>query len=182
MATIKWELDPNHSELGFKIKHLMISNVSGAFKKFDVQAETDDESFGNAKIKATAEMNSITTNNEQRDHHLQSSDFFEAEKYPQLEFVSSKIEKTGADSFNLFGNLTMKGITKEVKLTVEQGSIMQDPWGKTRTGFSVSGKINRNDWGITFNSIMETGGLGLGEEVKIIAEIQLTKQQAAVSA
>lgn len=182
MEKTKWNVDPIHSELGFKIKHLMISNVSGTFKKFQIQVETNGDDFSSAVIKVTAEINSISSNNEQRDHHLLASDFFEAEKYPQLTFQSSKVEKEDDDTFYVFGNLTMKGIAKPVKLTVQYSGITKDPWGGVRAGFDVSGKINRSDWGMTFNGPLETGGVILGEEVKIVGELQLVKQVEAVSA
>ena len=176
MATIKWQLDPAHSELGFKIRHLMITNVSGSFKNFSVQAETEGADFTTAKITATADMSSISTNNAQRDEHLRTADFFEVEKHPELEFVSSNIEKIDSNSFILHGALTLKGVTKPVKLNVEFSGVTKDPWGGERAGFTVSGKINRSDWGVNFNGVLETGGLMLGEEVKIQSEAQLVKQ------
>ena len=182
MATTKWVLDPTHSELGFKIKHLMISNVSGSFKNFQVVAETEGEDFSSAKIKAKVEMNSVYTNNPQRDEHLHNSDFFEVEKFPELEFKSTKIQKAGNGTFDLYGDLTMKGVTKPVKLTVEYSGVAKDPWGGERAGFAVTGKIKRSDWGVTFNAALETGGVVLGEEVKINSEIQLVKQAVAVAA
>lgn len=176
MATTKWVLDPMHSELGFKIKHLMISNVSGAFTKFEAVAETEADSFTTARIQLKADMNSISTNNEQRDAHLRNGDFLDTEKFPELQFVSTKIEQTGDDSFILFGDLTMKGITKPVQLNVEHSGVTKDPWGNQRAGFTVTGKIKRSDWGIAFNTVLETGGVALGEEVKLAAEIQLVKE------
>jgi polyisoprenoid-binding protein YceI len=182
MATTKWVLDPTHSELGFKIKHLMISNVSGSFKNFHVEMKTEGEDFSTAQIKAKVEMNSIYTNNLQRDEHLHNSDFFEVEKYPELEFKSTKIQKADNETFYLYGDLTMKGITKPVKLTVEYNGVAKDPWGGERAGFVVTGKIKRSEWGVTFNAALETGGVMLGEEVKINSEIQLVKQAVAVAA
>lgn len=182
MGKTKWNVDPIHSELGFKIKHLMISNVSGTFRNFQVQVETNEDDFSSAVIKVTVEINSISSNNEQRDHHLLASDFFEAEKYPQLIFQSSKVEKEDDDTFYVFGELTMKGITKPVKLTVQYSGITKDPWGGVRAGFDVTGKINRSDWGMSFNGALETGGVILSEEVKIFGELQLLKQVEAVPA
>jgi len=180
MATTKWTLDPTHSELGFKIRHLMITNISGSFKNFQAKAETEGNDFGNAQISLTADMTSITTNQEQRDAHLRTTDFFEVDKYPQLLFKSTRVDKTGDDSFTLYGDLTLKGITKPVKLNVEFSGIAKDPWGNEKAGFSVSGKINRNDWGINFNSVLETGGVALSDEVKVVAEVQFVKQAVAV--
>ncbi len=176
MATTKWVLDPTHSELGFKIKHLMISSVSGAFAKFNVQTETAAEDFSDATVEATVDVNSINTNNSQRDEHLRNADFFETEKHPNLIFKSTRVEKLDDDSFNLYGNLTIKETTQPVKLSVEYNGIAKDPWGNVKAGFTVSGKLNRKDFGITYNAVMETGGVMLGEDVKIQGEIQLVKQ------
>jgi polyisoprenoid-binding protein YceI len=176
MATTKWVLDPTHSELGFKIKHLMISNVSGNFTTFDVQAETEGDDFLNGKVVANIEVASINTNNEQRDAHLKNADFFEAETHPNMTFKSTKVEKLDGDTFNLYGDLTIKETTKEVKLLVENSGTAVDPWGNVKAGFAISGKINRKDWGINYNAALETGGLMLGEELKIQAEVQLVKQ------
>lgn len=182
MKTTKWILDPTHSELGFKIKHLMITNVSGSFKNFQAEVETTDTDFSSAQIHLTAEMSSITTNNEQRDAHLRTSDFFEVEKYPDLKFRSTKIEKTDNDTFALYGELTLKGITKPVKLNAEYNGLVKDPWGGERAGFVITGKINRADWGVSFNGALETGGVVLSEEVRINSDIELVKQAASVAA
>lgn len=182
MATAKWDFDPVHSELAFKIKHLMITNVSGSFKKFDVKVETQNDDFSTAQITATADMNSVFTNNEQRDAHLRNSDFFETEKYPELIFQSTKVEKVDNEAYNLYGDLTMKGVTKPVKLHVEHSGLTTDPWGGERAGFVITGKINHSDWGINFNGLLETGGMVLSEEVKLNSEIQLVKITAPVLA
>jgi len=182
MSKTKWLLDPTHSELGFKIKHLMITNVSGSFKNFNATVETREEDFSTAQIKLTAEMASIFTNNEQRDNHLRTSDFFEVEKYPELKFKSTKVEKIDSDTFALYGELTLKGVTKPVKLNVEFNGVTKDPWGGERAGFLVTGKINRSNWGVNFNAALETGGVMLSEEVKISSEIQLIKQAVGVPA
>lgn len=176
----KWLLDPAHSELTFKIKHLMISNVSGAFRNFSAKVETGETDFRTANIHLTAEMNSISTNNEQRDVHLRSSDFFEVEKFPQLKFTSTRIEQTDDESYNLYGNLTIKGVTKPVKLNMEYNGIVKDPYGQEKAGFFVSGKINRSDWGINLNVALETGGLMLGEDIRIQSEVQFVRQEINV--
>lgn len=160
----------------------MISNVSGAFKNFSAEVETEDEDFSTAKINLAAQMDSISTNNEQRDAHLRNSDFFEVEKYPELKFKSTKVEKVDSDTFMLHGELTMKGVTKTVKLDVEFNGATKDPWGGERAGFVITGKINRADWGINFNSVLETGGVMLSEEVRISSEIELVKQEVGVLA
>ena len=175
MSITKWKLDPTHSELGFKIRHLMISNVSGFFKSFQVEGETQDEDFSKAKIQVKADINSIHTNNEQRDAHLRNSDFFEADKHPELVFESTRIEKADGENFRLSGNLTLKKITRPVQLNVEYSGTTKDPWGGERAGFTVTGKIKRSDWGINFG-LLETGGAVLADEVKIQSEIQLVKQ------
>ena len=182
MAQTKWILDSTHSELGFKIKHLMITNVSGSFKNFKAEVTTEETDFSTAQINLSAEMASISTNNEQRDAHLLNSDFFEVEKYPELEFKSTKVEKIDNETYSLFGELTMKGITKPVRLSVEYNGLSKDPWGGERAGFVVTGKINRSDWGVNFNGVLETGGVMLSEEVRINGEIQLVKQAVSVAA
>jgi len=177
MATSKWAIDPTHSEIQFKIRHLMITNVTGSFGKFDASVvTTDDNNFDTAKIRFSAEVDSITTNNEQRDGHLKSADFFETGKYPTLEFVSTKLEKKGEAEYNLFGDLTFHGITKNVKLQVEHGGVIKDPWGNTRTGFTVEGKINRKDFGLIWNAATEAGGVVVGEDVKLHASVEFVKE------
>ena len=171
-----------HSELGFKIRHLMITNISGFFKKFSAEMQTEGEDFSTASINLTVDMSSIDTNNEQRDAHLRNSDFFEVEQYPDLQFRSTRVEKLDDENFRLHGDLTMKGITKPVTLQVEYNGVTKDPWGGERAGFVVTGKINRSDWGVNFTAVLETGGVALGEEVKIHSEIQLVKETAAVPA
>ncbi|MES2836074.1 MAG: YceI family protein [Bacteroidota bacterium] len=174
MSTTKWTLDASHSEVTFKIKHMMISNVSGTFAKFDVQAETEGDDFTKAKISFTADVNSINTNSEQRDGHLKSPDFFDTEKFPQIKFVSTKMVLDGSD-YKLTGDLTIKDVTKSLTFDVEFGGIAKDPWGNTKAGFTISGKINRKDFGLTWNAATEAGGVLVGEELKMHAEIQLQK-------
>ena len=183
MESTTWVLDPTHSELQFKIKHLMISTVSGQFNQFKGTAETNNDDFTSAKVHFEAEINSISTNNEQRDEHLKAADFFNAEIYPKLVFEGENMEKTGEDEYKLHGILTIKNVSKKLVLDVEFGGITKDPWGNTRTGFSVTGKINRQDYGISFGTVSETGGLLLGDEVRINANVQFVKQvEVAVAA
>ena len=172
----KWNLDPAHSQIGFKVKHMMITNVSGSFEKFDVQVETENKDFATAKIQFTADIDSITTANKDRDNHLKSGDFFDAATYPQLKFISTKVEKKDDESFVLSGNLTIRDVTKPVKLDVEFGGIGKDPWGNEKAGFTITGKINRTDFKQNWNAALETDGVLVGEEVKIQAELQLIKQ------
>ena len=179
MERIKWSADPTHSELGFKIKHLMISNVSGNFKNFAVEAETEGEDFSTATITLSADMDSINTNNDQRDQHLRTADFFETDKHPQLQFRSTRIEKLDDETFAVYGDLSLKGITQPVKLHAEYSGIAKDPWGGERAGFLVTGKISRSAFGVTFNAVLETGGVALSDEVKIHSELQLVKELVA---
>ncbi len=176
MANIKWNLDPTHSELQFKVKHLMITNVTGTFTDFSVEAESEDEHFNAPVISFAAKISSINTANEQRDGHLKSGDFFDAENYPELSFKSSLVKNKDEDgNFELVGDLTIKDVTKQVTLKVEFGGIAKDPWGNVKAGFTVNTKINRTDFGLTWNAPIETGGVLVSEEVKIAAEIQLVK-------
>jgi polyisoprenoid-binding protein YceI len=176
MAATKWILDPTHSEIQFKVRHLMITHVTGSFGKFSADVESNDENFENAKISFSAELDSITTNNEQRDGHLKSADFFESSKYPTLTFLSTKFERATGEEYNLFGDLSFHGVTKNIKLLVEHGGVIKDPWGHTRTGFTVEGKINRKDFGLTWNAATEAGGVVVGEEVKLHASVEFIKQ------
>jgi polyisoprenoid-binding protein YceI len=182
MATTKWTLDPTHSELVFKIKHLMISNISGAFTDFQVEMATKDEDISTATINFLAKMDSITTKNAQRDEHLLTGDFFEVSKYPDMKFASTKVIKHDEENFDVYGDLTLKGITKPVILHVEYSGVTNDPWGGERAGFIITGKINRTEFGVTFNSVLETGGVALAEDVKIFSEIQMVKQRVAEAA
>jgi polyisoprenoid-binding protein YceI len=182
MSHTKWVIDPTHSEIGFKIKHLMITNVSGKFEEFVAEIQTEGEDFSTAQIEAKIKTSSITTNNLQRDEHLRNADFFEVEKHPNILFTSTGIEKVDSENFVLHGTLTLKGVTKPVKLNVEYNGTSKDPWGNHKAGFVVTGKINRNDFGVSFNAALETGGFVLSDEVKIISEVQLVKQAASVAA
>ena len=178
MATNNWVLDPAHSEVQFKIRHLMITNVSGSFNLFEAHAVTEDDDFSKAKLSFKANIGSINTNNEQRDSHLKSPDFFDVEKFPILSFTSTKTEGVEENGdFNLIGDLTIKDVTKKVKFNVEFGGITKDPYGQTKAGFSISGKINRKDFGLTWNAALESGGVMVGEDIKLTSEIQLIKKE-----
>ncbi|MCU4162645.1 YceI family protein [Carboxylicivirga caseinilyticus] len=169
-----WVLDPTHSEVTFKVKHMMISNVKGEFK--EVSANIDGEDFESSKITATINAASIFTNNDDRDNHLKSADFFDAEKYPTLSFEGIAFEKVDDDEYKLTGLLTIKDVIKEVTFDVEFGGIGKDPWGNEKAGFSLEGKINRKDWGLNWNAALEAGGVLVSEDVKIQAEVQFVKQ------
>lgn len=170
-----WNLDPAHSEIGFKAKHLMITNVSGTFGVFDVQTETIGEDFTTANIRFSADTATIHTGNEQRDAHLRSADFFDSEHFPQLHFESESIEKTAHDKFIIHGNFTIKDVTHPASFHIEFAGIAKDPWGNEKAGFSITGKINRTNWNLNWNAAIEAGGLLVSEEIKLHAEIQLTK-------
>ncbi|WP_417430646.1 YceI family protein [Halpernia sp.] len=169
MATT-WKLDPSHSEITFKVKHMMISNVKGNFQTFDAEIKSEDDSFKNAKTSATIQTDSVFTNNSDRDNHLKGADFFNVEVNPTINFES--------DSLNdeITGNLTINGVTKPVKLDVDFGGINVDPWGNTKAGFSFEGKIKRSDFGLTYNATLETGGVLVSDEVKIAGDLQFSKQ------
>lgn len=175
-GTTKWVMDPTHSEMLFKVKHLMITNVKGEFRKFDVEATTQGEDFSTAQISVNIDAASVFTNNDDRDNHLRSADFFEAEKYRELTFASTSMKKTGDDEYKLSGLLTIRGVSKPVELDVEFGGINKDPWGNLKAGFSLNGKISRKDWGLNWNAALETGGVLVSDEVKLSAEIQMVKQ------
>ncbi len=174
MAT-QWTLDAAHSELTFKIKHMMISNVSGSFSKFDGTVSTEGDDLTTAKVSFTIQVDSISTNNEQRDGHLKSPDFFDTASYPTIDFVSTAFNKIDSENYKLEGNLTMHGVTNAVSLNVEYGGTGKDPWGNTRAGFTVEGKINRKDFGLGWNAALETGGVLVGEDVKLTAHVQFIK-------
>ncbi|MBS1687171.1 MAG: YceI family protein [Bacteroidetes bacterium] len=171
MATTKWILDPAHSEVQFKIKHLMISTVTGSLKKIDATLETCDNDFTTAKINFEADVNSIDTNNEQRDEHLKTADFFDAATYSKISFESSKMDKLDDDNYKLYGKFTIKNISKPAVLDVEFGGIAEDRFGNTKAGFTISGKINRQDFGVG-----PKNNPGLGDEIKLQSNLQVVKQ------
>ena len=176
MTLTKWSADFAHSEILFKVKHLMISTVTGNFKQFTLEVETANDDFNTAKkIEFSADINSINTNNEQRDAHLKSADFFNAAQHPQILFSGTNYEANEEEG-KLNGNLTIAGITKPVTLHVEFGGMVVDPYGQTKAGFTISGKISRKAFGLIYGSSAETGGILLGDEIKINAEIQLVKE------
>lgn len=174
----KWTLDPTHSEIVFKVRHMMITNVKGEFRKFDASILTDGEDFSKSSlIDLTIDAGSIYTNDDSRDGHLKSEDFFDVEKFPTLTFEGRSLTKVQDDEYELSGILTIKGVSKDVRLKVEFGGINKDPWGNEKAGFSITGKINRKDFGLNWNAALETGGVLVSDEVKISAEVQFVKQQ-----
>lgn len=178
MSTTKttWAMDPAHSELLFKVKHLMITNVKGEFKKFDISVESEDEDFRGAKVNVKIAADSVFTNQPDRDQHLASADFFDAGNYPEITFESSEMNKLDDENYQLKGLLGIKGVKKEVVLDAEFGGFMKDPYGNQKAGFSLSGKFNRKDWGLNWNAALETGGVMVSDEVRLNAEVQLVKQ------
>lgn len=175
MAT-NWKIDPAHSEIQFKVKHLMITTVTGYFRKFDLEVETETEKFDTAtRIEFSADINSIDTNNEQRDTHLKSADFFHAEEHGSLRFSGKKYEANG-DTAKLHGDLTIRSTTKPVTLNVEYAGIVVDPYGQTKAGFTVDGKVSRKEFGLLWNAVTEAGSVVVSDEIKIHAEVQLVKQ------
>jgi polyisoprenoid-binding protein YceI len=177
MANVKWKSDPMHSEIEFKVKHLMITTVTGYFESFEVEAETEDDNFTNASsVIFTADVNSISTHNEQRDTHLKSADFFDAANYGQIRFVGNRYEQDNGSDYKLHGDLTIRGITKPVTVDVEFGGIVVDPYGQTKAGFSVQSKIKRKEFGLMWDAVTEAGSVVVSDEIRIIGEIQLVKQ------
>ena len=158
---IKWTLDPAHSEVSFKVKHMMITNVTGYLKDFSVEVLTSEDTFSNADVTFKASLASLTTANEQRDAHLRSADFFDVEKNPEITFKSTNYVKSG-DDITLDGDLTIRGVTKPISLDVEYNGTGKDPWGNTKAGFTVKGRLNRKDFGLNWNAALETGGVGYG--------------------
>lgn len=170
----KWSIDQAHSNIAFKVRHLMIANTIGSFKTFDASIYTTDKDFTTAEIDLLIDASSINTGDTKRDEHLKSADFFDVQNHKQITFTSSTIGKTEeGDKRELWGELTMKGITKQVKLSVQFGGIIKDPMGNEKAGFTISGKIKRSDWGLIWNTSIESGGLLVGNEVKISCEVEL---------
>lgn len=168
MAT-KWNLDPTHSEITFKVKHMMISNVKGSFTNFNSELESEDDTFKNVTVKTTIQTGSVNTNNADRDNHLKGEEFFNVAANPVITFESNSLND------EITGNLTINGITKPVTLDVEFGGINVDPWGNTKAGFSFEGKIKRSDFGLNWNAALEAGGVMVSDEVKIAGELQYVK-------
>jgi len=177
MATLtKWSIDPMHSEVQFKVKHLVISTVSGFFKSFEGSVEADNEDFEHSKIEFSLDINSIDTNQTQRDEHLKSAEFFDAAQYPHIKFKSTSFKKIDDADYELKGDLTIKDVTKPVTLDVEFGGSAADFYGNTKAGFEITGKINRKEFGLTWDGVTEAGSVVVGEDIKLTINAQLTKQ------
>lgn len=171
-----WNIDPDHSNVGFKVRHLMVSNVKGSFDKHTGVVDINDKDITKSKVEVTIDTASINTNVQKRDEHLRSADFFDVAKYPAMTFVSKKVAKAGKDKLKVTGDLTLHGVTKQVVLDVEgPTSESKDPWGNIRRGATASTKINRKDFGLVWNAALETGGVAVGEEIVISLEIEMIK-------
>ena len=169
----KWSIDPSHSEIHFKVKHLMINTVTGSFKKFEGSMETSKEDLTDASISFTADVASIETGMEMRDTHLKSNDFFNAEKFPQLKFKSTSFEKIGDTIYLLKGNITIRETTKPIQLDVEYGGKMVDFYGNTKAGFEITGKLKRKVFGLNWDAVTEAGGVVVSDEVKLVMNVQM---------
>ncbi len=175
----KWSIDQSHSEIAFKVRHLMISHAKGIFKTFDASIYTLGRDFTTAEIDLWIDSSSISTGDDKRDEHLKGADFFDTKNHKQITFESRSIKKIKTnDNYELWGELTMKGITKNIKLNMEFGGIEKDPLGNEKAGFTVTGKINRSDWSLIWNASIETGGLMVSDEITISCDVQLINQGA----
>jgi polyisoprenoid-binding protein YceI len=171
-----WVVDKAHSKIGFAVTHLLISEVEGYFKDFDLKVVTDREDFVDAKIEFTAKTASIFTDNEKRDEHLKSDDFFNSEKFPEMKFVSKSFKKVGKNKYKLTGDLTIRDVTKPITLDVVYNGTVKDPWGNTKAGFNVTGQLNRFDYGLKWNALTELGGAVVDKIVKLRINVQLKQQ------
>jgi polyisoprenoid-binding protein YceI len=177
MAKKNWSADPNHSEIQFKVKHLMITTVTGNFKSYRLTAETEENDFLSAQVHFSADIDSINTGVADRDAHLKSDDFFDGANHAQLTFESTKIEKESDEDYIVYGDLTIRGITKNIRLNAEFGGIIVDPYGQTKAGFTVTGKVSRKEFGLKWNAVTEAGGIVVSDEVKIACEVQFIEQK-----
>ena len=170
-----WKVDTAHSQISFKVKHLVISTVTGSFDKFEGMVEATGDDFTDATVTFSADVASINTNAPERDAHLKSPDFFDAQNHPKLTFRSTEIKKNGQDKYLLTGDITIRGITKRISLDAEFGGIMKDPWGNTKAGFELTGKLLRKDFGLNWNAVTEAGGIVVSEEVKINCNVEINR-------
>lgn len=175
-AQNNWAFDVAHSSVNFTVSHMVISEVDGRFDKFEGSVSNSKEDFSDAKIEFTIDVASVNTGDEKRDAHLKNADFFDAEKFPKMKFISKSMKKVSGNKYKLEGSFTMHGITKDVSLDAKYGGTIKDPWGNTKAGFKITGTLNRTDWGLKYNSVMEAGGLMIGEEIEITCKIELIKK------
>lgn len=176
-AQTKWNFDVSHTNVGFEVDHMLITTVEGEFNEYEGTVTTNGEDFKDAKINFTIDVSSINTDNEKRDNHLKSDDFFNAEKFPNITFKGKSMEKVAGDDWKLVGDLTIRDVTKEVELNVDFKGLVQGPWGNTRVGFDISGVINRFDYNLKWSKVLEAGGLVVGEDVTFNIDVQLIKEK-----
>lgn len=172
----KWVIDPAHTQIQFKVKHLVISTVTGSFDKFEGGIDSSEEDISEAEVWFSADTSSVNTNAPDRDAHLKSADFFDAANHPKLTFKSTGIQKKAKDKYKLMGDLTIRGNTHPVELDVEYGGLMKDPWGNTKVGFELTGNLHRKEYGLNWNAITEAGGLVVSDEVKLLLNVELSRQ------
>ncbi|MCK5077250.1 MAG: YceI family protein [Calditrichia bacterium] len=175
--TTKWGFDGAHSKISFSVTHMMISEVEGQFTTYEGTVLSDEKDFSDAKIDFTIDVSSVNTANTKRDDHLRSADFFDVNKFPKIVFKSTSMKNIGKGEYQLTGDFTMLGVTKPIKLTVKHRGTVNDPWGNTKAGFKIAGTIDRTKWGLKYNSLMDTGGVMIGENIEIICHIELIKQK-----
>jgi polyisoprenoid-binding protein YceI len=175
LTKTKWAIDSAHSEIAFKVKHLMITNVKGVFKEYEASIYTTGDDFLTSEVDFWMNPASVDTGDAKRDEHMRSADFFDVEHYKEITFTGNSYEKKDDENYVLWGDLTIKGITKRIKLDVEFAGVMKDPWGNQKAGFSINGKINRKDWGLNWNAALEAGGFLVSDTVNISCEVQLIK-------
>lgn len=171
-----WVFDASHSTVGFSINHMVISEIDGQFNTFEGTLISAEDDLSDAKINFSIDVASIDTANEKRDGHLLAADFFDAENHPKITFESTSISKNGNANYTLTGNLIMHGVTKEIKLKMKYGGTIKDPWGNTKAGVKITGSLNRTDFGLNYNSVMEAGGLMIGEDIEITCKMELAKK------
>jgi polyisoprenoid-binding protein YceI len=176
---MSWQIDSSHSHINFTARHMMISKVRGSFENFSGTVNFDEENPANTTVNVEVDLTSINTRDDQRDGHLKSPDFFDTEKYPTMKFVSTRVEQINENNGRLYGQLTIKDITKEVVLDVVYAGIAKSPWGTESAGFSASGSLNRKEWGLNWNQALETGGVLVGDKINIEIELELVKQAQA---
>ncbi|MBU1097931.1 MAG: YceI family protein [Bacteroidetes bacterium] len=176
-AQTNWTFDQAHSNVNFTVTHMIISEVDGNFRSFDGKVVSDGDNFENAKIEFNVDINSINTDNEKRDQHLKSDDFFNAEKFPKMLFKSKSLKKESGKNWKMVGDLTIRDVTKEITLDVKFNGTIKDPWGNTRAGFKLTGELDRFDYNLKWNSALETGGLVVSKEVEITANIELIQSK-----
>ena len=175
-VVVTWAIDAAHSEIHFKVKHMMVSTVTGSFDEFEGKVKSEEESFEGAEIQFSAKTGSINTRNTDRDNHLKSDDFFNAEAYPELKFASRSIQKVSDNEFSVTGDLTIRDVTKQVTLNVVHEGTAIDPYGQNKAGFEITGKINRKDFGLKWSAVTEAGSVVASDEVRLALNVQLVEK------